>query len=168
MPRGPMNCSARPPTHMNELDPVTAQRLQDHLQLLSVPSRTRALPGAVRRRPASPVVGRRDGRPPAGPRPAGRRRSGPPRSQRPRHARKRSQGLAGHVGRGAEEGRSGRLGQCHPRSIAPPRGSGHRRNQAVHRAEPPANRTGREEQPHPAGRRAAAAERRSRCKRSSP
>jgi general secretion pathway protein D len=31
--------------HMNELDPVTAQRLQDHLQLLSVPSRTKALPG---------------------------------------------------------------------------------------------------------------------------
>jgi general secretion pathway protein D len=34
-------------TRMNELDPDTARRLQDHLQLLSVPSRTRALPGAV-------------------------------------------------------------------------------------------------------------------------
>ena len=30
---------------MNELDPVTAQHLQDHLQLLSVPSRTKALQG---------------------------------------------------------------------------------------------------------------------------
>ena len=29
--------------HINELDPVTAQRLQDHLQLLSVPSRTKPL-----------------------------------------------------------------------------------------------------------------------------
>ncbi len=31
--------------HMNELDPDTARRLQDHLQLMSVPSRTKALQG---------------------------------------------------------------------------------------------------------------------------
>ena len=42
-------------TRMNELDPDTARRLQDHLQLLSVPSRTKALPGSMPLPPGPPV-----------------------------------------------------------------------------------------------------------------
>ena len=40
--------------HRTNWIPITAQRLQDHLQLLSVPSRTKALPGSMPRRPGQP------------------------------------------------------------------------------------------------------------------
>ena len=51
---------------MNEMDPMTAQRLQDHLQLLSAP-RTVAGPGQPGLSRRSRLAGRRGGGPPAGP-----------------------------------------------------------------------------------------------------
>ena len=42
MPRRAYELFRQAAAHMNELDPITAQRLQDHLQLLSAPSRTQA------------------------------------------------------------------------------------------------------------------------------
>ena len=141
--------------YTNDLDPVTAQRLQDHLQMLSAPSRTRQPP-----QPGGPGPTMADEA-------AARQQVlvrqvaaelAHTRIQRPRPARDRSQGRAGHVGGGAEEGRSGRPGHGRPRSTAAPRGPRHRRNQAIHRAEPAANRTGRKEQPRPPGGRARAAD----------
>ncbi len=140
--------------HPNDLDPDTAQRLQDHLQLLSPPSRMNPANLAGQ----SPTMSQPGGRSTTVAAQSDPSRSGPPRIERQGHAGDRSQGRAGDVGGDPQEGRNDqRTRACNPRSISAKRRSRDCRDEAGHRPESSADRTEREEQSHPPGRRTSAA-----------
>ena len=85
--------------YLDEMDPVTAQRLQDHLQLLYAPGSH----GAVPARSGAPLAGRRGDRPPTSLAPPGGDRRGPRRSQVPA-LRQGPQGGLGPAGANPQEG----------------------------------------------------------------
>ena len=90
-------CFHQAAAYINELDQATAQRLQSHLQLLSVPTPPPP-PGPM-------VLGRDRGccGAAAGPRAAVGHRVGPPADGRPRHVGQGSENIAGDFGARADE-----------------------------------------------------------------
>ena len=110
--------------HINELDPVTAQRLQDHLQLLAAPNL---------REPGGPRADRRGRRPAAGPGEASGHGVGAAGRGRALHPGEGPEKRLGPVAAGAEEDRNGRPGAAVPRHLVAQLRPQHRLRAGVHR-----------------------------------
>ena len=132
--------------YSNDLDPVTAaQASGPPLAAFRAAGR----PAAERSVGPAGFAGRRGRGRPAGLAQAGLRRRQPSRGRRQEDAGERPQDGAGHVAGNAQEGRSRRAGAGRPRPVAAAAGPLDRRHAALYRAEPLADRVGREERRRP-------------------